>query len=306
MKKSYFELKNLNKNNIYKILKKYKLVRLKNLSIFSHKTRDNKNLKSFIDKKTNIIFLGKTRNEYYYKNKKLPKDKEKYINTCHQKFSNNPPHDTERRINQFRKFIKNKVILDFGCGTGDFLIKSKKIFNKGIGVEINSKRIEHANIKKINFLKNIDEIDNLNIKFDTIFLFHVFEHLIKPEEILLKLKSKLKRGGQLIIEVPHANDYLLKKLKVKSFINFTLWSEHLILHTKKSLNCFLKKAGFKINKVYFYQRYNLNNHMGWLVCDKPGGHTFFKNIFTKKENYQYSNILTKKGYTDTIFSISKN
>ena len=306
MKKSYFELKNLNKNNIYKILKKYKLVRLKNLSIFSHKTRDNKNLKSFIDKKTNIIFLGKTRNEYYYKNKKLPKDKEKYINTCHQKLSNSPLHDAERRINQFRKFIKNKVILDFGCGTGDFLIKGQKIFNKGVGVEINSKRIEYTNIKKINFLKNINEIDNLNIKFDTIFLFHVFEHLIKPEEILLQLKSKLKRGGQLIIEVPHANDYLLKKLKVKSFINFTLWSEHLILHTKKSLNCFLKKAGFKKNKVYFYQRYNLNNHMGWLVCDKPGGHTFFKNIFSKKENYQYSNILTKKGYTDTIFSISKN
>ena len=143
MKKAYLKLKNLNKNNIYKILKKYKLIRFENLSIFSHKTRDNKNLKSFIDKKTNIIFLEETRNEQYYKNKRLPKDKEKYIKTCHEKFNNNPLDDSERRINQFRKFIKNKVILDFGCGTGDFLIKSKKIFSKGIGVEINSKRIKY-------------------------------------------------------------------------------------------------------------------------------------------------------------------
>ena len=43
---------------------------------------------------------------------------------------------------------------------------------------------------------------------------------------------KLKKNANLIIEVPHANNLLLKKLKIKSFINFTLWSEHLILHTR--------------------------------------------------------------------------
>ena len=50
-------------------------------------------------------------------------------------------------------------------------------------------------------------------------------------EILAQLKSKLKKNGTLIIEVPHANDLLLKKLKLKPYINLSLWSEHLILHT---------------------------------------------------------------------------
>ena len=34
------------------------------------------------------------------------------------------------------------------------------------------------------------------------------------------------------------------------------------MHTKQSLKCFLEKAGFKKNKIFFYQRYNLNNHIG--------------------------------------------
>ena len=38
-------LKNLKKNNIYKLLLEYKLIKNKNLSIFSHQTRDDKNLK---------------------------------------------------------------------------------------------------------------------------------------------------------------------------------------------------------------------------------------------------------------------
>ena len=129
---------------------------------------------------------------------------------------------------------------------------------------------------------------------------------MNPIEVLTQLQSKLKKNGNLIIEVPHANNLLLKKLKIKSFINFTLWSEHLILHTKKSLKCFLKKAGFKKNRIFFYQRYNLNNNIGWMLHDKPRGHIFFKKLFNKKTNNQYGNILIKNEYTDTIFSISKN
>jgi len=300
------KLKKFNGNKIYKILKKNKLIKKKNLSIFFHRTRDNKNLKSFIDNSTNVIFLEKVKNNNFYKNKRVIKNNEKYTKTYYKKFKNDLLNDTERRINMFKNLIKNKTILDFGCGTGDFLFKAQKIFKKGFGVEVNYKRIRYSNNKKINFLKNIKEIKNPDLKFDSIFLFHVFEHLVNPEEILKQLKQKLKKNGKLIVEVPHANDFLLKKLKVKSFINFTLWSEHLILHTKKTLTCFLKNAGFKKNKIFFYQRYNLNNHIGWLTCDKPGGHIFFNKLFSKKENYEYNNILTKKEYSDTIYSISSN
>jgi len=52
-------LKKLKKNEIYKLLIKYKLIKNKNLSIFHNKTRDNKKLETYIDRTTNIIFLEK-------------------------------------------------------------------------------------------------------------------------------------------------------------------------------------------------------------------------------------------------------
>ena len=135
--------------------------------------------------------------------------------------------------------------------------KSQKILKKGVGVELNFNKIRYLNNKKITFTRNITDLDDQNFKFDTIFLFHVFEHLLYPDQILKKLKSKLKKDGNLIIEVPHANDILINKLKLKSFLNFTLWSEHLILHTKKSLKCFLEKLEiihtFFSRKVVIYQ-----------------------------------------------------
>ena len=66
-------LRNLRKNNIYQLLIKNKLIKNKNLSIFHSRTRDNKNLKSFIDGVTNVIFLEKTKKEIYYINKKTKK-----------------------------------------------------------------------------------------------------------------------------------------------------------------------------------------------------------------------------------------
>ena len=299
-------LKNLKKNNIYKLLLEYKLIKNKNLSVFSHQTRDDKNLKSFIDETTNIIFLEKTKMENFYKNKNTNKKDEKTIKTRDGKLKVHLLKDSLRIIKQFKKNIKNKIILDFGCGTGEFLYNSQKIFKKGFGIEPDKSRIQYSENNKIKFFKNIKEIEKLNLKFDSIFLFHVFEHLINPIDILIQLKSKLKKNGILIIEVPHANDLLLSKLRLKSFVNFTLWSEHLILHTKRSLKCFLEKAGFKKNKIFFYQRYNLNNHMGWLLYNKPGGHIFFKKKFNRKEIDQYNNFLIKNEDTDSIYSISKN
>ena len=231
-------LKNLKKNNIYQLLIKNKLIKNKNLSIFHSRTRDNKNLKSFIDRVTNVIFLEKTKKEIYYINKKTKKNDAKYTKTYYGKFKTSALNDSQRRLNQFRNFIKNKIVLDFGCGNGDFLYKSQNILKKGIGIDLGLAVKKYSDNKKINFFKKINQIDDLDFKFDSIFLFHVFEHVVNPIEVLTQLQLKLKKNGNLIIEVPQANNFLLKKLKIKSFINFTLWSEHLILHTNKSLKCF--------------------------------------------------------------------
>ena len=64
----------------------------------------------------------------------------------------------------------------------------------------------------------------------------------------------------------------------------------------------LVKAGYKKIKISYFQRYNLNNHFGWLIKKKPGGHKFFKNIFSKKQNEQYVKSLIKFQQTDTLIA----
>ena len=107
-------------------------------------------------------------------------------------------------------------------------------------------------------------------------MFHVLEHTANQVETLKILKNKLNQNGKIIIEIPHAEDFLIEFDELKEFKDFTFWSEHLILHTYTSLKTILKKAGFKKIQVNFFQRYGFDNHLGWFLRRKPGGHDYFK------------------------------
>ena len=210
--------------------------------------------------------------------------------------------DTDRRFHQFKKYLKKKNILDYGCSLGDFLRRVNNT-KKKYGVEINNSNINYIkkNFSNINIKNNIKLF---NINFDVITLFHVLEHLPHQVESLKEIKTKLKSSGKLIIEVPHANDFLISKLNHEAFKNFTFWEQHLILHTEKSLKKILIKSGFKKVKIIFFQRYGLDNHLGWILNDKPGGHIKYKTIFNDRINNEYKSKLIKMKRSDTLIAIA--
>ena len=301
------------KNPIFDELIKLKLISKLNLMTLSNKTRDKK-IKVIKDLKTKIIFLEKyiTINDYYsslkYKDddrKVSKKSKRKIANV--KTFSGNIKtpiiEDDYRRVNQFSKKLKNKDILDFGCGWGGFL-RNIKNYKSLSGVELRKECINFIknNIKKIDVSDNINSFDK---KFDIITMFHVLEHIPYQIETLKVLKSKLKNKGKIIIEVPHAEDFLILQEELKEFKNLTFWSEHLILHTYKSLRTVLFKSGFKKINIQFYQRYNFSNHLGWFLKKKPGGHHHFKNIISEKLNNIYCENLKKQRQTDTLIAVAE-
>ena len=203
--------------------------------------------------------------------------------------------DQKRRAQMFEKKLLNKKVLDFGCGNGNFLKQITKFTKKIYGVEINNSHL----VKLNNKFKIFEKLEDVPEKLDYITLFHVLEHLPNQIEILKKIKNKLKTSGKLILEIPQANDFLLK-LKLEEFKNFTFWSEHLILHTEDSIKKILKKSGFRKIHVSFYQRYNLSNHAGWFLDRKPGGHLCHKELFTENEKKLYNIFLTLTKMTDTM------
>ena len=128
----------------------------------------------------------------------------------------------------------------------------------------------------------------------------MFEHIADPLETLVKIKSLLRLNGKLIIEVPHASDFLISFLDVEEFKAFTFWSEHLVLHTRDSLNILLKAAGFKNIAIKGIQRFPLANHLHWLKHKKPGGHLNWEFLSNPEFDSAYEKLLQSLDMNDTL------
>lgn len=206
-------------------------------------------------------------------------------------------HDDTRRFEFLKDKVKNKSVLDFGCGNAGFLKKIKKIAKRSCGIELQK---DLQNYYEQNEIKVVDNVDKIFEKFDFITLFHVLEHLVSPKVVLSDLAQKLSENGEMIIEIPNSNDILLTVYKNKGFSNFTYWSCHLYLFNEKTIKKLLQDIGLEINYVRHIQRYGAVNHLHWLLLNKPGGHQKWAKFDFKFINKIYEKILAMLKITDTI------
>ena len=280
-----------------------KLLNKSDLKIFHSGTRDVNEIDILIDNESGSLILNKCVNElekYYIQN-------ENYSNVEHRTLLRNdfiktpPLEDDVRRYELYKSELFDKTILDFGCGKGGFLktLKNNNITNDLYGIELN--QINNENINSIG-IKCLSNINQIKTEFDFIFLNHVFEHLIDPTSILLSLLNLLKNDGKIIIEIPHGNDFLIKKSGIVSFKEFTFWSEHICLYTEELIFKLLQKIGVDEFKISYYQRYNLNNHLNWFQNGEPGGHINHK-LFEDPILNQYDQYLIGKKETDTLMIV---
>ena len=291
---------------VFNTLKKLGLASEETSVLFHKGVRDNPDLNVFKDISSGVIFIK----DFYfgdegyesgnYRKEKLNQEYDDLSIKDYERLT-----DCEKRISDFKPFYVGKDIIDFGCGHGDFLKASQNFTNSSSGVELQNSFIEKLTKNKIRCEKSIGEFKDQSI--DTFFLFHSFEHLPDPLKVLQEIKSKLRNKGKLIIEVPHANDFLISTLKEESFIKFTLWSQHLILHTKNSLERFLEFSGFDNILIKGVQRYPFSNHLHWVSQKKPGGHkTNMSLLDTKELTKAYANTLSQLGANDTLIAIAEN
>lgn len=288
------------------LLESLGLITSENVELLATRTRDKENCHVFYDTVTGIIFL---KNDTKVRSDDYNESRSNTMSETHSRvsFNNNEyvlPRSSvsERRTLEFGKYLKDKIWLDIGSGDGSIFNVLKNRVKKCVSVEIND---EHRNdiIKcGIECYKYIDQLPD--DYFEVITLFHVFEHFDDPLDKLNLINKKLKTNGLLILEVPHANDALISIYKHQPFINFTLRSDHLILHTHKSLRKMLESVGMSGIRVESIQRYNLANHLYWLQKGLPGGHTYFKELMTKELNEAYAQALIASDATDTIVSFS--
>jgi hypothetical protein len=137
-------------------------------------------------------------------------------------------------------------------------------------------------------------------------MFHVLGHAPDPKSILVELSEILANNGQIIVEVPNADDVLLTFYHREPFSNFTYWSCHLFLFTFKTLEMLFSKVNLKVNYIKQIQRYPLVNHLYWLANGKPGGHQKWHFLDSPELHAAYEKQLAAIGKCDTILaSISR-
>lgn len=287
-------------NKIIKLLHELDISDKDSLMEYHQGIRNNDNINVLKCKKSGVLVLNDlVVNQNYYEKNTFYSQKKGSTLTKDGPIYSEPLEDDIRRFEQNKLNFDGKIILDFGCGQGGFIKLIDKITKKTVGIELNELNRKNLNDNGYDIRKNVDQLKN-NEKFDYITLNHVFEHLEEPIIIMKKLKEHLKLEGEIIIEVPHSQDFLLNTIDNKKFKSFTFLSEHLILHTKESLEKFLNHCGFNTKQIIGYQRYPLSNHIYWMSMGKPGGHKVFDFM---NEDYlveSYNKFLIERNETDTI------
>ena len=264
---------------------------------FYDKVRDRDDISILKCLRSEVLLLSKT--DHISDNHYKDLENFSYWNTDDRRLALNSTYeDDKRRFDTFRELVTNKRWLDIGTGSGGILDLLSPFALNTTAVELQENSRKELTKLGYNVFELIDECEN--DYFDFVTLFHVFEHFVEPIKELKTIKNKMKIGGKLIVEVPHARDVLLSFFENDAFMSHTFWSEHLILHTKNSLRIIFESQGFKNISIQGVQRYPLSNHLLWLSKGLPGGHKVLNQFNNVYLNNEYSNILSNLDYNDTL------
>ena len=264
--------------------------------------RDRNDISVLKCNKSGVIFLS--RSDHMDMSHYEEKEGFKYWSCEDRTHAVNVGHEDKIRRKEFlQHVVANRKWMDIGTGSGGILDELSLLASKICAVE--PQEIARESLKKLGYDVYSSIEKTTETDFDVVTLFHVFEHLTKPLEDLTLISEKMASQGQIIIEVPHAKDFLISFLEHEGFKKFTFWSEHLILHTRQSLTCFLEKAGFEDVIVTSCQRYPLANHLHWLAKNQPGGHQKWNFLRTIELDSAYSQMLSQLDKTDTLIATAR-
>lgn len=270
------------------------LCKSNNIEDTGYNLRDNDQLRVLRCNDCSLVFLSSFDHidKEFYKNGKM------HESECEpQKWLELSKIDDERRFFSLKNILKDKKLLDFGCGAGGFLLLARNEAKKVCAIE------KQQSLKQFfskNSLEVLDDIQKINEKFDIITMFHVLEHLTDPVSAIKNLSSYLEENGKLIIEVPNSEDALLSFYNCREFADFTHWSCHLFSFNKKTLEKMASQAGLKVDFIKPVQRYGLGNHLYWLLKKQKGGHSKWKRLEQSFVSSLYKNLLKFFFKSDTI------
>lgn len=125
------------------------------------------------------------------------------------------------RYNLAKRYCRNKVVLDVGCGTGYGAYMLSEVAKYVVALDLANcfkRRYKTHNVK---FVRSSAERMPFVNAFDVVICLEVIEHVKKPEKLLQRIYGALKNKGHLILSTPNrkysSKDGMVRPLHLREF-----------------------------------------------------------------------------------------
>lgn len=144
--------------------------------------------------------------------------------------------------------VPNGKVLDIGCGSGEFLLKLKRLGWICQGVEFNHKAVAVCRAAQLEvFQGELTEAAFESESFDLITAHHFIEHIANPNKMIVEIVRLLKPGGKVLVRTPNSQSLGRAWFGRYWFANDV--PRHLILFSIKNMNTVALKHGLKCCSV---------------------------------------------------------
>jgi 2-polyprenyl-3-methyl-5-hydroxy-6-metoxy-1,4-benzoquinol methylase len=175
--------------------------------------------------------------------------------------------------------VRNKHVLDVGCGTGSLLDAVNNVSKYQVGIEPCQPYLDSIIGKGYTGYQSIEDCirqQGFN-SFDMAFSIQVIEHVLNPKLFLEEIFTLLKPGADLIVSTPNRND-ILTSLLPEEFPSFFYRTPHRWYFDSESLEFCARSAGFEVVETKCIHRYGMANTLRWLRDKNPAGMKKIKGI----------------------------
>jgi len=231
----------------------------------------------------------------YYKNEHrknvVGKQKPDYQNIV---TTNNKKSFIAKFLNDFLKDKKGLIVGDVGAATGYLVQWFRSLGHKATGCEY---AVQYRRMSEHYYGIPLTEELDTKYKYDLITIYHVLEHMMRPDVKLKKYRDMLKEDGHILISVPEyfnrldegvGTNVLLPGTTAQTEFDVYFSKDHINIFSRQSIKNLINVSGFEIVKED-YEAYGIT-----FLCKKKSAPDTCNPI--NKENWEeiYTKMLAVK------------
>jgi ubiquinone biosynthesis O-methyltransferase len=155
-----------------------------------------------------------------------------------------------------KSFLKNKKVLDLGCGAGRLSLFASTVAKHVTGIDYVPDAISYANsFSELTNRKNVHfkvgDLDKFSgQKFDIILISEVLQHVENPQRTLKQCQKLLNKNGYVIVSIPCFNNFRGNVwLTLQNLFHLPMSLTDTFQLAPQDMEIMSKKAGLHLEKI---------------------------------------------------------